>query len=87
MNFLKWIKIYFSPSSNTEYIQSRYKDLVKLILEKGKKSVVNFADFNGNTPLDIAAYFGDKELAEILLKSKADVNLKNSIGQTALHIG
>jgi ankyrin repeat protein len=35
----------------------------------------------------LASYFGDKELTEILLKSKADVNLKNSIGQTALHIG
>ena len=24
-----------------------------MILEKGKKSVINLTDFNGNTPLDI----------------------------------
>ncbi|MGO8926242.1 MAG: ankyrin repeat domain-containing protein, partial [Limisphaerales bacterium] len=38
------------------------------------------------TPLHLAARLGHKDVAELLLASKADVNAKDNGGQTPLHL-
>jgi len=43
-------------------------------------------DMNGNTALIIASETEDSSIAKILLKSKADIHLKNTNGDTALSI-
>jgi ankyrin repeat protein len=41
-------------------------------------------DFDGNTPLHIAALLGSTEMVSALLEAGADLNLKNQDGETAL---
>ena len=43
-------------------------------------------DAHGNTLLIVAAETGDRKLARMLLRFRADVNLVNSAGNTALHV-
>jgi len=50
---------------------------------------VNREADNGNTPLHVAAGFGDEELVELLLTAKdVDVNVRNvtADGATPLHV-
>ena len=44
-------------------------------------------DNKGKTPLHWAALSGHKDVVELLLASKAEVNAKNNDGQTPLHCG
>ena len=46
---------------------------------------VNFKYSDGTTPLYIAAYYGRKEIAELLIAEGADVNAKVGDGWTPLH--
>ena len=41
--------------------------------------------YGGTTALHIAALYGDKELAELLIANGADVNAMNKVGLTPLH--
>lgn len=48
---------------------------------------VNTTNYSGNTPLIIASGYGLKDIAEYLLKNKANVNVaNNNFGQTALMV-
>ncbi|XP_050074788.1 ankyrin repeat and MYND domain-containing protein 2 [Anopheles maculipalpis] len=52
------------------------------------KSCVDFVDENGMTPLQHAAYKGNKEAVQLLLDQGADVNSsKHEYNYTALHFG
>lgn len=42
-------------------------------------------DSNGWTPLHFAAFNGHKDVVELLLASRADVNAKDNEGYTPLH--
>lgn len=59
--------------------------------ESVKQLLANGTDVNepekmsGSTPLVTAALFGRIEIAEYLIESGADVNMKNNDGSTALH--
>ncbi|MBI3039496.1 ankyrin repeat domain-containing protein [bacterium] len=57
---------------------------VKLLIES-KPSLVNSKDSDGWTPLEFAARFGRKEIAEYLISKKADVNTADKSGFTPLH--
>ena len=46
---------------------------------------VNAKDEDGRTPLHFAAWFGHKEIAELLIAAGADVNAKNEDGGTPLY--
>ena len=46
---------------------------------------VNAKDDVGQTPLHLAAEYGQKEVAVLLITNGADVNAKTQIGVTALH--
>ena len=58
-------------------------DAVKQHLAAGVD--VNAKDNKGQTPLHLAAEFGQKEVAVLLIINGADVNAKTQIGVTALH--
>ena len=45
---------------------------------------VNAKDKLGRTPLRIAAYWGHKEIVELLIAKNANVNAKNNDGETPL---
>jgi ankyrin repeat protein len=48
-------------------------------------SAVNARDQSGSTPLIIAARYGLKDVAALLLENGADINAQNNDGFTALH--
>lgn len=50
-----------------------------------KANVNNSEKSNGMTPLDVAACFGHNEIAECLLKHRADANSMKNQNQTPLH--
>eukprot|EP00954_Amorphochlora_amoebiformis_P025243 1371744-Amorphochlora_amoeboformis.AAC.1 len=50
-----------------------------------KEKVINFKDWDGSTALHAAAKAGAFEVVRYLMRSKADLTLKNHIGHTALH--
>lgn len=53
------------------------------LLDSGNHDV-NKKDMHGNTPLHLAAMIGSVECVDILTKSKADANIKNTKGWTPL---
>ncbi|XP_049297064.1 ankyrin repeat and MYND domain-containing protein 2 [Anopheles funestus] len=60
---------------------------LRLLLSQYKSSV-DFVDENGMTPLQHAAYKGNKEAVQLLLDQGADVNSsKHEYNYTALHFG
>ena len=66
-----------------ELTRSGRKEEVKLLLRKFPREInPNVQDEVGNTPLHYAAYRGDEELVDALLKSGGDVSIPNEIGLT-----
>ncbi len=59
--------------------------LVELLA--GDRGLVNSYSSDGWTPLHVAAFFGQKEIAEVLLANGADVHARsrNAMGNTPLH--
>lgn len=57
---------------------------VKALL-KAAPDLVFSQDWNNDTSLHLAAYFGYRDVAEVLLTHGADVNAINSYGRTPLH--
>lgn len=57
---------------------------VKVLL-RGDPNLASSKDEKGNTPLHWAAKNGHTDVAEELLKSKAEIDAQNNTGQTALH--
>jgi ankyrin repeat protein len=55
---------------------------VKAVLAKGANP--NAQDLSGNTPLQMAAIYGNVEAAEVLIEAKAQVNLANKYGNSPL---
>jgi ankyrin repeat protein len=57
------------------FASRKYPRVVKLLLEYGADT--NLSDWQGNTPLLVAAQKGELEIARLLLEHGADVNAKN----------
>ena len=65
---------------------SRFGDVEKVkTLLKTNPELAFSKDFKGNTPLHYAAERGHKDLAELLLANKADVNAMSERGRTPLY--
>ncbi|KAG2458112.1 OSBL1 protein, partial [Polypterus senegalus] len=56
------------------------------LLNRTKPPNINCTDLQGNTPLHCAAYRGNKQCALKLLKSGADITIKNKNNQTPLDL-
>lgn len=48
---------------------------------KQEKNIIS-----GSTALHMAAYYGKNDVVEMLLKAKADTNIKDRNGHTAIHV-
>lgn len=59
--------------------------IAKALLDKGADPNSKRSD-DLYTPLHSAVYEGNQELIQLLLKKKADIDAKNSIGDTPLHM-
>jgi ankyrin repeat protein len=53
--------------------------------EQGHGLALVLVDLTGQTPLHLAAQMGQKDIAQLLLANKADVNAKDSTHSTPLH--
>ena len=63
-------------------VRSRNLDLLNQV--KADETIVNTANYFGDTPLHIACKAGDVSIIDYLIKHKAFVNAKNSTGETPL---
>ena len=63
-------------------LAGRHFQTAKLLRDKGAHP--NIGHKGDNTPLHSAAFYGDLEMVQVLLKYKADVNAQNSGGRTPL---
>jgi cytohesin len=80
---LAWSNLSFAGDI---YDAARAGDLAKVkALLKNNPALAFSEDNAGATPLHIAAEFGHKDVADILLANKADVNAKDNMGATPLH--
>jgi hypothetical protein len=62
-------------------------DLEKVqALLKDNPDLVFSRDNDGATPLHMAAYWGHKDVAELLLANRPEVNAKDTDGETPLHM-
>ena len=62
-------------------------DLEKVkALISGNPDLVFSKDGGGETPLYYAAFYGHKDVVELLLAGKAEINAKDGNGQTPFHI-
>ena len=69
-----WSPIYYAIDTG----ENGYPEIVDLLLKNG--SEVNYKDSKGITPLHLSAYKGQDDNIEILLKNKADPNIKDILG-------
>ena len=58
--------------------------IVRMLLKAGAN--VNFRTTYGNTPINVAAFYGNEEAVKALVEAGADLTAKNDEGQTALEI-
>ena len=59
---------------------------IKALLKDNPGLVLSKDDKYGLTPLHLAAFRGHKDVGELLLTSKAEVNAKDNLGLTPLHM-
>lgn len=64
--------------------EETWVDLTKSLIQSGED--VNAQDRNGWTPLHFAAQAGSIGAVELLIDAGADINLRNSDGNTALWV-
>ena len=91
-SFLKFFILYRTRNGNNETAlhlasKSGHLHVAKaLINAKGhtrRREILNCKDHRGNTPLHHCVLNGNYELAKILVKSGADLSMKNVSGKTA----
>ena len=59
--------------------------ILKFLPKTKRLDILKILNQNQETPLILAASFGNKNIVKMLLENGADVNLGNNIGATALH--
>ena len=67
-----------------EAVESGRTPIVELLFKAGAHTLINIPTNSGQTPLMHAAINGDGQIVDMLLAAGAEVNLRNSAGETAL---
>jgi len=78
VNKTGWTPLHYAASSSSAHAQA----MVRLLLEHA--AYIDAEAPNGNTPLVMAAEFGEIDVARLLLHEGADPTIRNRSGQTAL---
>jgi ankyrin repeat protein len=81
-NELRRLAIPVSEDSLYQAIKGQYYEAVTLLLKAGVNP--NFTTIDGQTPLTMAASFGDTQSVSLLLAAGADIDTKDSYDRTAL---
>lgn len=79
---LDWSDKPFYRPALWEATWKNHETIVRLLIEKN--ATVDFADYQGRTPLHEAAYYGYQNLVELLLASGHPIDPKDNFGQTPL---
>ena len=66
-------------------MEQKNPDMVQLLLKAGAKSDV-YNDILGLTPIHVAIKIQNKEILELLLQNKANIDGMDQNGRTALHL-
>lgn len=61
-------------------------DAVSELLENDDEGYIDFLDEQGNTPLNLAVAYNNKETVKFLIDKKANINLKDPYDYNAFHI-
>jgi len=72
-----------AKSGDLEKVKALLKANPDLVFSK---DTIASSFLNGGTPLHFASWNGHKDVAELLLANKADVNATNNLGWTPLHV-
>lgn len=78
VNKTGWTPLHYAASGTSEHQVA----VVQLLLEH--HAYIDAASPNGSTPLMLAAQYGPREVALLLLEQGADPTLKNQLGLTAV---
>ena len=78
VNKTGWTPLHYAASGTSEHQVA----MVQLLLEH--HAYIDAASPNGSTPLMLAAQYGPREVALLLLEQGADPTLKNQLGLTAV---
>ncbi len=78
INKTGWTPLHYAASSSSDHALA----MVRLLLEHA--AYIDAEAPNGNTPLVMAAEFGEIDVARLLLHEGADPTIRNRGGQTAL---
>src|ERR1035438_1825728 len=82
---LAWSSLAFGGEIH-DAAQNGDMEKVKALLKGNPDLVFSKNDNYGCTPLHLAVFSGHKEVVELLLTNKADVNAKSTNGLTPLHV-
>lgn len=73
------------PSPLHKAVELGYDSIVKSLLKKYPGKINSTLCCHQNTPLHIAAWFGQKNIIDLLLEQGADISAMNELGSTPIH--
>lgn len=84
-------KIFETEGQNVFHLAAKSNKTLSILfyyflLNKEQKNYINKKDKTGSTPLSLACYYDNQDVASILIELGCDLNTQNSVGNTPLHI-
>eukprot|EP00835_Amoeboradix_gromovi_P002615 NODE_152_length_16986_cov_0.478119.p2 type:complete len:748 gc:universal NODE_152_length_16986_cov_0.478119:10117-7874(-) len=67
-------------------INENRREILKLLIERVSKDLLQARSDNGNTPVHVAAFLGELEILELMLRKGAAINAENHMGLRAVDL-